>query len=523
MSAKIPERWACCKIGEVTQIVSGGTPPSKDLTNFTSEGGVPWITPADLSGYKDIYISRGARNLSEKGFWACSAAKIPQGSVLFSSRAPIGYVAIAANELTTNQGFKSFVLPEDLDSRFVYFYLKHIKPRAESIATGTTFKEISGSVAAQLPMVIAPFNEQKRIADKLDSLLARVDACRDRLERVSHILERFRQAVLTAAISGELTKDWVNTNNSEPWQEAVIGDLLIEKPRNGYSPRSVNFETETRSLTLTATTSGKFNPTHIKYINEKIPEDSYLWLQPNDILIQRANTLEYVGVSAIYEGLPKQYIYPDLMMKCRANDRVLTKFLYYLLSSDHVRSYFRKYATGTSGNMPKINQKTVMSAPVSLPSLDEQQEIVDRLDRLFVYADRVEVRYQNACKQVEQITSALLSKAFRGELVPQDPSGEPATVLLERIRAKRAEQAAQPKRTFKRKQTMIKITEASVKEVIDQLPQDTFSFDELYEKISGNYDLIKDILFALLSEPEPMITQIFDPKAKSIRFVRGNQ
>jgi type I restriction enzyme S subunit len=90
-------------------------------TNFTTEGGVPWITPADLSGYKKIYISHGARNLSDKGFSVCSATKIPQGSVLFSSRAPVGYVAIAANELSTSQGFKSFVLPSELDSRFVYF------------------------------------------------------------------------------------------------------------------------------------------------------------------------------------------------------------------------------------------------------------------------------------------------------------------------------------------------------------------------------------------------------------------
>lgn len=102
MSRETPEGWVSCKIGEVTQIVSGGTPPSKDLTNFTTEGGIPWITPADLSGYKDIYISRGARNL------------------------------------------------------FVYFYLKHTKPVAEAMATGTTFKELSGSVAAQLPLLIAP-------------------------------------------------------------------------------------------------------------------------------------------------------------------------------------------------------------------------------------------------------------------------------------------------------------------------------------------------------------------------------
>ena len=140
---------------------------------------------------------------------------------------------------------------------------------------------------------------------------------------------------------------------------------------------------------------------------------------------------------------------------------------------------------------------------------------------LFAYADRLEVRYQKAFKQVEQITPALLSTAFQGELVPQDPNDEPATVLLERIRA---EQLAQPKRVLiDRKPKMPKMTEESVKEVIRQLPSETFSFDELREKISGDYDSFKDILFTLLSETEPSIIQVFDQEAKAMRFVRGNK
>lgn len=517
--SNLPQHWVVTNFGSIcgsgqygwtARATNKGSVRFLRTTDIT-KGQIDWDSvpycqdnPSDLDKYQiqanDILISRA-------------------GSVGFSTLIKnVPFPTVFASYLIR------FVPSNNIEPRYIAYFLQSAEywQQISEASAGIAVSNVNAKKLSAISIPLAPLNEQKRIADKLDSLFARVDACRDRLERVSHILERFRQSVITAAISGELTDDWVNTNNSEAWQEAVIGDLLIEKPRNGYSPRAVNFETDTRSLTLTATTSGKFNPTHIKYINEKIPEDSYLWLKPNDILIQRANTLEYVGVSAIYEGLPKQYIYPDLIMKCRANDRVLTKFLYYLLSSHYVRSYFRKYATGTSGNMPKINQKTVVSAPVSVPSIDEQQEIVGRVDRLFAYADRLEVCYRQACTKVEKLTTTLLDKAFRGELVPQDPNDEPATVLLERIRAKRSEQAAQPKRTFKRKLTM-EINEASVKEVIDQWPQDTFSFEELYEKISGNYDSLKDILFSLLSEPKPIITQIFDPKAKSIRFVRGNQ
>jgi hypothetical protein len=206
-------------------------------------------------------------------------------------------------------------------------------------------------------------------------------------------------------------------------------------------------------LTLTATTSGRFNPTHIKYINEQIPKDSHLWLEPDDILIQRANTLEYVGVSAIYDGPPKGYIYPDLMMKCRANSRILTKFLYYLLSSNGVRSYFRANATGTTGNMPKINQQIVISAPVCVPPIDEQQEIVRRVEILFAYVDRIETHYQNALMKVERLTPVLLNKAFHGELVLQDPNDEPASVLLEKIQAEKVRMKSEQKttRTVRRK------------------------------------------------------------------------
>ena len=456
--SELPGGWTECLIGEVSKVVAGGTPPSKDPTNFSPlDTGLPWITPADLSGYKQIYISRGARNLSEKGFDSCSAVKMPAGSVLFSSRAPIGYVAIAANEVTTNQGFKSFVLPDEINSHFMYYYLKSVKPVAEAMATGTTFKELSGSATAQLPFVLAPINEQKRIADKLDAVLARVDACRDRLDRVPVILKRFRQSVLAAATSGKLTEDWhaEQTIASHPttWQIGTLANLLVGKPRNGYSPRAVEYPTSVKSLTLTATTSGRFKGEHFKYIDEKIPPDSHLWLQPGDILIQRANTLESVGISAVYDGPSSTFIYPDLMMKAKANNLVETKFLHYLLLSEPVRRHFRDNATGTAGNMPKINQPTVLTAPVTWPSREEQAEIVRRVESLFDYADRLEARFATARAQTERLTPALLAKAFRGELVPQDPSDEPASELLERIRAQHSAPGAGKPRHNKRLQS----------------------------------------------------------------------
>lgn len=337
-----------------------------------------------------------------------------------------------------------------LDKRFFRYAINQKLEELISIAHGGVgLRHVTKGTFERTLIAVPPRNEQQRIADKLDAVLERVDACRERLDRVPAILKHFRQAVLAAATSGKLTEDWRSPGTDvdvNAWERATIGALLEGKPRNGYSPPRVEHQTPVKSLTLTATTTGRFLSHHFKYIDKEVPVGSHLWLQSGDILIQRANTMEYVGISAVYDGPPNGFIYPDLMMKCRANERVQTEFLHYLLLSDPVRRHFRENATGTAGNMPKINQQTVLTAPALLPPLEEQSEIVRRVESLFAYADRLEVRYAAARAQFKRLTPALLAKAFRGELVPQDPNDKPASVLLERIRAMRAAAPAKLKR-----------------------------------------------------------------------------
>jgi type I restriction enzyme S subunit len=240
MSAAIPGTWSIAPVGSLAKVVGGGTPPSQNPENFAAPGaGIPWLTPADLSGYRKQSIQHGTRDLTCQGLKHCSAALMPRGTVLFSSRAPIGYVAIAANEISTNQGFKSFIFAADIDSRFAYYQLRYLKPIAEAIATGTTFKELSGSAAAKLPFAIAPTNEQTRIADKLDTVLARVDACRDRLARVAPLLKRFRQSVLAAATSGRLTEDWRIENDGLPPHAATLGDAIRVSSGSGLTAKEM--------------------------------------------------------------------------------------------------------------------------------------------------------------------------------------------------------------------------------------------------------------------------------------------
>ena len=190
------------RIGEVTQVIGGGTPRTTEVENFGGE--IPWITPADLSGYSAKHISRGARNISASGLASSGARLMPQGTVLFSSRAPIGYVAIASNPVATNQGFKSFVLGPDLLSDFFYYWLKVAKPMAVALASGTTFLEISGKKIAQLPIPIAPLAVQRSVVAYLDEQLSRLDACVAALHRVQANLKRYRASVLKSACEGRL-------------------------------------------------------------------------------------------------------------------------------------------------------------------------------------------------------------------------------------------------------------------------------------------------------------------------------
>ena len=162
---EIPDSWAFVRLKHIGTVVGGGTPKTNAPSYW--DGEIPWITPADLSGYAAMYISSGRRKITEDGLKTSSAHLMPQGTVLYSSRAPIGYVAISDNPITTNQGFKSVVPYNFWMSEYLYYCLKARTPDIEQRATGTTFKEISGSAMAETIVPLPPLAEQQRIADRL--------------------------------------------------------------------------------------------------------------------------------------------------------------------------------------------------------------------------------------------------------------------------------------------------------------------------------------------------------------------
>lgn len=165
----LPESWMFARLKHIGEVIGGGTPK----TNIDEywDGNIPWLTPADLSSYEDVYILTGARTITELGLKSSSAQMLPKNSILYSSRAPIGYIAIAANPISTNQGFKSVVPYDFAMSPYLYYCLKARTSDIIQRATGTTFKEISGSEMAETIIPLPPINEQQRILGKATQLL----------------------------------------------------------------------------------------------------------------------------------------------------------------------------------------------------------------------------------------------------------------------------------------------------------------------------------------------------------------
>ena len=162
--------WKKCKISDLGTVIGGSTPSTKDDMNYG--GDISWITPKDLSIFNERYIYNGERNITKKGLKSCSTQLMPKNSVLFTSRAPIGYVAIAGKEMCTNQGFKSVIPNNNTDYLFLYYLLKFNKDNIENMGSGTTFKEVSGTTMKNIEVIIP---ESKQEQQKIASILSSID------------------------------------------------------------------------------------------------------------------------------------------------------------------------------------------------------------------------------------------------------------------------------------------------------------------------------------------------------------
>lgn len=491
----IPGSWVWATMGEVAEVVGGGTPRTDDPANFEN-GDIPWVTPADLSGYKDKYISRGARNITRKGLDNSGAQLLPAGSVLFSSRAPIGYVAIAANPVCTNQGFKSFVLPEGLLPDYCYYFLQRGRELAVGLASGTTFLEVSGKKAAQIPASIAPQREQRRIVAEIEKQLTRVEAAVAALRRVQVNLKRYRAAVLKAAVEGRVVPTEAELARAEGrsyepadqllqrilaerracWEADQLAKLRVsgKEPKDDWRTKYKQpAQPDTR--TLPALPKG-WTIGSLEQLTSPVRVICYGILMPKDniengipyvrVLDLKGDRIDVPGLRKTSPAIAAAYARAsltagDLLLAIRGSygrvaevppeleggnitqdtarldiaETLNHRYIAICLRSPIVQNYFKGVARGVA--VRGVNIADVRSCPVPLPPVGEQQRIVAEVERRLSVVDELQIQVEINLKRAERLRQAILKRAFEGKLVPQEPDDEPASVLLERIRAER--------------------------------------------------------------------------------------
>jgi type I restriction enzyme S subunit len=410
---ELPVGWEIARLEEIGAWGSGGT-PKRTNQNFYTNGTIPWLVIGDLN---DGLVTAAASSITEEALGSSAAKIVPRDSLLVAMYGSIGKLGITGVDCATNQAIahcKPF--RELIELQYLFNALMHVKEDLISKGQGGAQQNISQGILRDQEIPLAPLNEQRRIAAKLDTTLAAVDACRQRLDGVKALLKRFRQAVLAAATSGELTREWREERNIGEPEAITLGDIIKVR-------------------------SGKFMPAKAMDSSGDIPVfggngiagyHSESNVDGQTIVIGRVGF--YCG--SVHLTPQKAWITDNALVVQACRPLVDRDFLYYALLGTNLRS------NDSSTAQPVISGAKIYPTPFLLPSIDEQQEIVNRVESLFSLADQLEGRLTAARRIVERLTSALLAKAFRGELVPQDPNDEPASVLLDRLRAARQAQAA---------------------------------------------------------------------------------
>jgi len=312
--------------------------------------------------------------------------------------------------------------------KYAYFALRN--RGFSDVITGSAQPQITRESLRKIELPLAPLNEQNRIVAKLENLLAKVESCQKRLEKIPIILRRFRQSVLAVACSGRLTTDWRKNNGFEhkEWQKVIlrqIADLrlgkMLDRSKNQGSParylRNINvrwFKLDLSNLALMQVTED---------------EKEELEIKNGDVLICEGGE---PGRCAVWNLGPTDLVFQKAIHRVRLNKEMISDWLVYNLKNDANTGRLDEHFTGST--IKHLTGQSLAKYEFLAPSLKEQQEIVRRISELFVLADKIEARYLKIKTQIDNLTQSILTKAFRGELVPQNSSEEPAKKLFEQIR-----------------------------------------------------------------------------------------
>lgn len=372
--------WPMVKLGEVARVVAGGTPKTSVLEYW--DGDIPWVTPKDLALSESLWINAGERFITDYGLAKSAAALLPRGTVLWSSRAPIGLVAIANNQIATNQGFKSFVPGEELDSEYLAYFLIHQRPILEMMGVGATFKEVSAKRAAEIMVPLPPLGEQKRIAEILGGVSKAIQILEHELQLLGEISVLEQQNNLSTQKLSDLVT--IRSGTVDP-------TLSVNRNLPHIAPDSIEKNTgrilQIRSCKEDKVTSGKYH------------------FYKGDVLYSKIRPYLNKVVIAPFEGLCSADMYA-LRPKEGINSEVLQALL---MSKD-----FLAYADQWSGraSIPKINRKTLLA--YNVPKMTDSQ-----VNEAKVKIQSIHKVVELKCRKLsllQELQKSLANRAFAGLL-----------------------------------------------------------------------------------------------------------
>lgn len=446
--SQLPQGWSEVRLDSISKIVTGKTPSKKDKDNFG--GNIPFIKPGDI--LNQGYINSTVETITEKG--AELVPSIPKDSITVTCIGNLGRVAITKEKSATNQQINTVIPNEKVEPKYLFHYLRTIREWMENEASATTVAIINKTKFSAAPIRLPSSKaDQKRIADKLDSVLAKVEAAQARLDKIPTILKRFRQSVLAAATSGELTKDWRENNNY--LASEMLGAHIPPKKPARYKSRNMG-----NIMGVNATAVGKpseklvpnWEWTPMVDIAEMSsghtpsrskPEywgGDICWIGIKDARSSHSSTIEDTDQKTNELGLansaarliPKDTICISrtasvgYVIKLGREMATSQDFVNWtptkVVNADWLKWLFVaekealfKFGRGTTHTTVYFPEW--LSIHVLLPHIEEQKEIVSRIDSLMAHADTVEKQYHAAKVHLDKLTQSILAKAFRGELL----------------------------------------------------------------------------------------------------------
>jgi type I restriction enzyme, S subunit len=397
--------WTAAPLADVCKVVSGATPRTS-VDDYWG-GDIAWVTPNDLSRDRSQFITHGERSLSQKGLEACSARIFPKGSVIYSSRAPIGYVAIADAQMTTNQGCKTAVPPEGIDSRYLYWYLVWRTPEIQSRASGTTFKEISGKAFGQTILVWPDLPQQRRIVEVLEDHISRLDAAERSLQQTRLRSKLLRDSVLRSSLSADAA-------HRRQW--AVRPLLDVSSIANGQTPKDLSrwaqdvsgpgcipfFKVGDMNLA-----TGRYMSRSRLYIRVSDVDSLHVTIRPpGTVLVPKrggaiATNKKRILRSAAAYDLNTMGLVPD-------QSELLPEFLWLWLEGIDLA----RLSDGS--NVPQINARQIHDLALPVPPLEDQLSTVRELDVLLDSLQQAQDSATNV--KSKSLRRALLKAAFSGRL-----------------------------------------------------------------------------------------------------------